>query len=210
MNREHRAGTILDRLLNQLDWGGRVRQNMALAAWPDVVGPTVAACCVAEDVRDGILYVRTPGSTWSQELSLLKHDILTRLNAKAGAAALRDIRFRVGSVVRPPAPEPPQRSSPADLEAVSLTDEDRAVLEESVREASTITDEHIRRVTLNLVERSIRLYRWQLEHGYRPCPFCGVPVPPGQTVCTICAPEGTAPAGDQPEHGSGQDHPPEP
>lgn len=198
---------ILARLLRSLEWGGRIQQNMALAYWPEVVGPVVAAACNAEEVRDGILYVRTPGSTWSQELSLLKYEIIPRLNERIGDAAVRDIKFRAGRKRAKHDVDPPTRHTAADLAAVELTEEDRSHLASALVEADSITDAQIRQATLRLVERAIRLRRWRLLHGWEPCPVCGVPQPGGTGVCTICTAMARMPAKSPPPGHSGGGHP---
>jgi predicted nucleic acid-binding Zn ribbon protein len=46
-------------------------------------------------MKNGILYVATTSSTWAQELSFLKKEIIKKFNQRAGEEAIRDIRFSV-------------------------------------------------------------------------------------------------------------------
>jgi predicted nucleic acid-binding Zn ribbon protein len=180
------AAAVLRSLLDGMDCGGRILQNMAPAFWPLVAGEAVARVCIAEEVRDGILYVRTPGSTWSQELSLLKHTIVPRINAMIGAPAIKDIKFRVGG---PPIAEGPHdRPTPSaeELAQVELTEDDRKALEKAMREADAIGDPAIRAATERLVARACRLRRWRLLHGWRECPSCGALYDDAGPACTLC------------------------
>lgn len=186
-NRPASAGAILESLLRKLDFGGRIRQNMAIAFWPQVVGPAVAAACTAEEVKDGILYVRTPGSTWSQELSLLKHEILPRLNERLGGGVIQDIKFRSGQRKNKEHTEVRHAPTREELAQVTLTDEDQAELNKVTLEVASITDEELRKVTLRLAERAVRLNRWRVLQGWQPCRVCSVLVPPGESFCTLCA-----------------------
>lgn len=180
------AAAILRALLNSMECGGRIRQQMALAFWPLAVGPVVAQTCTAEEVRDGVLYVRTPGSTWSQELSLLKHNILPRLNSMIGASAVKDIKFRVGGKRQSATPPAPAAPTEEELARVMLREEDQREMQVALEEALAIRDETVREATIRLIRKAYRLSRWRLEHGWRPCPSCGALFPDDAPRCTLC------------------------
>ena len=66
------------------------------AAWPDAVGPAIAAEAEPVGERAGVLTVACRSAVWAQELSLLSDDLLERLNraldpggARQPVAALR-------------------------------------------------------------------------------------------------------------------------
>jgi hypothetical protein len=74
-----------------------------VAAWPDAVGPAIAAnAWPARVARDGTLHVSAASSAWAFELTQLAAEVLTRLRARlpeqVGPSGLR---FAVG-----PLPEP--------------------------------------------------------------------------------------------------------
>ena len=68
-----------------------------VAAWPGVVGETVAAnAWPARVARDGTLHVNASSSTWAFELQQLESEIADRLRAAVGADAPRRLRFAPG------------------------------------------------------------------------------------------------------------------
>jgi predicted nucleic acid-binding Zn ribbon protein len=74
------------------------------AAWPEVVGDTVARrAWPLRIARDGTLHVATASSTWAHELDLLGPEILERLAARVGNDAPRKLRFAVGPIPEPEA-----------------------------------------------------------------------------------------------------------
>jgi predicted nucleic acid-binding Zn ribbon protein len=65
------------------------------AAWPEAVGAAIAAEATPASEREGTVTVECSGSVWAQELALLAPDLLGRLNAALGGAAVRALRFAV-------------------------------------------------------------------------------------------------------------------
>ena len=72
----------------------KVKRSQAVFMWEDVVGPAAAKVSSAVTCRDGILFVEVKNSVWAAELSLLKRDIVKRLNRLLGKGTIKDIRFR--------------------------------------------------------------------------------------------------------------------
>ena len=68
-----------------------------IAAWPCVVGETVAANAWPARVgRDGTLHVAASSSVWAFELGQLEGEILPRLREALGNAAPKRLRFAPG------------------------------------------------------------------------------------------------------------------
>ena len=88
-----------------------------VAAWPRVVGETLAAnAWPARIARDGTLHVAASSSVWAFELGQLEGEILPRLREVLGKAAPRRLKFAPGPLpeaappaserLRPPLPDP--------------------------------------------------------------------------------------------------------
>ena len=61
-------------------------------AWPEAVGPAIAAEAVPTGERAGVLTVSCSASVWAQELDLMGPAILARLNELLDGAALQRLR----------------------------------------------------------------------------------------------------------------------
>ncbi|HEY4099985.1 MAG TPA: DUF721 domain-containing protein [Gemmatimonadales bacterium] len=73
----------------------------AVEAWPDAVGPQIAAVTRAISVApDGTLMVRVTTHSWATELGLMAPRILARLNGSKRGRVLH-IRWLVGPLDRP-------------------------------------------------------------------------------------------------------------
>jgi predicted nucleic acid-binding Zn ribbon protein len=177
---------ILDGLLDAMESGARIRESMALAFWPRAVGPHVASASHAEEVRDGVLIVRTKGSTWSHEISLLKYRILPELNRLCGRQVVRDIRFLAGGLPERGTVTEDARPTEEDLRAVRFSQSETDAMRASREAVAAIPDRATRATILRVMDRRHRLLRWRLDHGWRPCAGCGsVHDGPG-AFCTVC------------------------
>lgn len=72
----------------------KVKRSQAVFMWEDVVGHSLAKVSKAVTCKDGTLFVEVKNSVWAAELSLLKRDIIGRLNRSLGRGTIKDIRFR--------------------------------------------------------------------------------------------------------------------
>ena len=166
-----------------------LRPHMAKVKWEAVVGTQVASVTQVEAVRDGVLFVRVKNSVWANELTLLKDDMVRRLNLTLGGRVITDIHFKGGGLRR--GLKPPERvvvepPSDAELVRVSLGPEVWARVTATVQ---GIKDDRFReRIQASLL-RVARLEAWKRQHGWLPCSGCQTlvaPVPADEPLCDLC------------------------
>ena len=123
-----RIGRGVERELSRTGSGEALALSHVTAAWPRVVGDTVARQAWPLRLgRDGTLHVATTSATWAFELDRLAPEIHARLAAVLGDETPSALRFRVGPVPEPAAIEPaaspleppPEASERASAEADS-------------------------------------------------------------------------------------------
>ncbi|MGE5594328.1 MAG: DciA family protein [Betaproteobacteria bacterium] len=95
-----RLRQALDGGLKRLGIMRQVRRARAVDIWTEVVGPAAAQASRALSCRDGVLFVAVKSSVWANELSLLKADIIKKLNRQLGRGTIVDIRFQARSLGR--------------------------------------------------------------------------------------------------------------
>jgi len=86
-----RLGDVLRAALARLPIAQRLADHALWAHWDDVVGPTLARHARPARLRGGVLMVAVDSPEWMQEIQFLKHDLRTRLNARLGRAAVREM-----------------------------------------------------------------------------------------------------------------------
>jgi predicted nucleic acid-binding Zn ribbon protein len=87
--------------LKQSGFSRRLQQAEVVEAWPELVGPQIAAVTAPESVTpDGVLRVRVATAAWATELSLMTPRILARINA-GRTGRVKEIRWVPAPLDRP-------------------------------------------------------------------------------------------------------------
>ena len=103
MSEQRRPSTLADALTSYLKRSGfakRIQQAGVIEAWPQLVGPQIAAVTAPESVTpDGVLRVRVTTAAWANELSLMTPRILARVN-DGRQGRVKEIRWIPGALDR--------------------------------------------------------------------------------------------------------------
>jgi predicted nucleic acid-binding Zn ribbon protein len=131
-----RIGSEVKRELSR--FGAQGAMPEVVEAWPEAVGPMVAAnAWPARIARDGTLHVNTSSSAWAFELGQLAPEIQAKLAEKLGEKAPNSLRFAVGHL--------PEADSPAPAGARTATPEPtEEALQTAAALAAEIEDEELR------------------------------------------------------------------
>jgi predicted nucleic acid-binding Zn ribbon protein len=89
-------GGVLDGLLKQFRPEAEDGMMRIWRVWAEVVGDDIARNARPAAVKGSILLVHVSSSAWTHHLQFLKRDLIARLNAELGRAAVEEIRFKVG------------------------------------------------------------------------------------------------------------------
>jgi hypothetical protein len=128
-------------------FGPQAGMPEVLAAWPEAVGPMVAAnAWPARIARDGTLHANTSSSAWAFELGQLAPEILARLSEKLGDSTPKALRFTVGHLPEPPPPTP-------DAARTEVPEPSAEALRRAAQLVAGIEDEELR----NRVQRAAAL-----------------------------------------------------
>ena len=129
-------------------FGAQGAMPEVVEAWPEAVGPMVAAnAWPARLARDGTLHVNTSSSAWAFELAQLSPEIAAKLSEKLGEKAPKALRFAVGHL---PEADPAATSEGVRTEVPEPTPE---ALQAAASLAAGIEDEELRK----RVERAVSL-----------------------------------------------------
>ena len=70
-----------------------LRQKRLIDAWDAVAGPTVARYTTQKYIKNQTLYVRIANPALRQDLSIMRSQLLQRLNSHVGSMVIADIRI---------------------------------------------------------------------------------------------------------------------
>ena len=91
--RPDRVGDLLGGLLRKWGVDREVARQGAMERWPSVVGERIAGVTRARAVSSGTLFVEVRSSAWMNELNLMRHELLRRLNAGEKEGRIERIVF---------------------------------------------------------------------------------------------------------------------
>ena len=183
-------------LLRSEDLALALQPHMAKVHWVEVVGPQVSGVTQIEAVRGGVLFVRVKNSVWANELTLLKEDMLRRLNAKLGGRVLTDIHFKASGLARPKKGSEKKTTAfntkiptSVELARIVLSEDSQARVEQAL---TGITEEALRGRIRQVMLHAARAEQWKRQQGWLPCARCGSLAAPNSdapgaaALCHLC------------------------
>ena len=189
------ANDVIASGLGKFDLVQGLRPHMAKAIWPKVVGPQVAAATQTVEIRGGdVLVIRAKHSSWANELTLIKDDIIRRLNRELGGNVIRDLYIDASGLrpdAHPTEPVEPEPPAPKAHEIESAPVSPWKVLDIEKKVAS-IKDPSLRSRLRNNLIRMSQAAEWKRENGWFPCESCGsLALPRAEKksphLCDVCS-----------------------
>ena len=83
----------IEELLSKTGIEKPVQQNKIFIIWEDIVGEMIAKNTEREEVKHGVLIVRTATSVWRNELAMMKKEIMKEIDRQLGEGIIKDIRL---------------------------------------------------------------------------------------------------------------------
>ena len=87
-------GLAINELVNVLGIQKKLQEYDAVVYWEGVVGERIAQMTTATRIIQGVLFVHVKTSTWRNELTLRKKEIIDKLNNVIGIDIVKDIKFQ--------------------------------------------------------------------------------------------------------------------
>jgi len=126
----------------------RMSEYRIFGQWEQAVGSLIAGHAQPVSVRGSKLFLAVDSPAWMQQLSLLKPEIIEKVNKSLGKAAIREIGLNLGEIT--------SLRSPAGRDAapatVTLSPEERATIESTV---AGIGDADIRQALRRVMEKDV-------------------------------------------------------
>lgn len=87
-------GSALDGLTQRLGIKKKLKEFSVITSWASIVGEQIARVTTAERFDSGTLFVKTSNAPWRAELTMMRREIVAKINAAAGEKIVKEIRFR--------------------------------------------------------------------------------------------------------------------
>ncbi|MFA6233821.1 MAG: DUF721 domain-containing protein [Bacteroidota bacterium] len=75
-----------------LDHG--IREQNIFLHWEDIVGTAISKHATPNRLRSGLLWLHVVDAAWRQELSLMRRELVAKINTALGEEIVKDIRLR--------------------------------------------------------------------------------------------------------------------
>ena len=173
--------------LEGIQGGQQIRESMALVYWPEVVGENGARATEAEKVSRGKLVIRTKNSIWSQELTLLKPDLIEKLNRRLGEKLIVDIIYKANGLTKVTIEKvDPNYPTEEEMALLTLSEDEQAEIDIAITRLNLVTDDKMRESLSNRILRDKKIRHWRLEHGWHKCKGCSALHKEEGLFCPVC------------------------
>lgn len=86
--------TVMHEAIIQHGLESGMREQRILGDWETIVGTAIARQSVPRRLRNGILWISVRDAAWRQELSVMRRELIAKINAAVGADVVQEIRLR--------------------------------------------------------------------------------------------------------------------
>ena len=71
-----------------------IREQRLFIQWEEIVGTAIARHSKPVRLRNGLLWVQVTEAAWRQELSLMRIELVAKINTAVGSDLVKEIRLR--------------------------------------------------------------------------------------------------------------------
>ena len=160
----------------------RVKEYTCIMVWDEVVGKQISSSAQPEFVRDGVMFVITKSSVWSNELTFYKKDMIANLNRRAGATVIRDLVFKVGKLPKKKSAAGIGIQDKPNLEGIKLSEDELEKIESVSSGAEGDASVFVKKLMIT----AAKLEKWKKSQGWTPCKKCGSLQRTSSGVCPVC------------------------
>ena len=142
-----RLGATLEKVLSRRGLAAKLQEYRLFAQWGRAVGPLIARHAQPSAIRGKKLTITVDSSAWMQQLSLLRPEIINKVNYCLREEAVDAITLRIGELDIPAPPVHEHRPLHG-----SLTDAERGRVQEYI---AAIADPEVRESFRRLIEKDL-------------------------------------------------------
>lgn len=153
--------------------------------WEKIVGKDIALQSIPISIDNKILFIAVNSSVWCQHLSMLKDDIIYKINKFAGILLVEDLKFRnqYYSKNKNNIVEKKEYNLANKIAQVKLTKEENDNIKNLT---DNISDEVLRNNIKNVIRKNIAFNKIKNENNWHKCLNCNALCAKQEEYCTVC------------------------
>jgi hypothetical protein len=159
--------------------------NSVIAHWQEIVGEEIALHTYPQEIQRFTIFVSVDNSVWCHHLSMMKKNIIDKINSFAGEKLVRDIRFQAGYFknCQNQITDGDEIVSPYNINKIPLAQQELDSIHNTVE---GLGNKYLKQKLIRILRKDYALRKIKLQSNWRPCAGCSVLCPPDETYCTAC------------------------
>lgn len=176
---------LLPLTIKQLGIHKRYNAESAMVHWREIVGDKIAAHAHPVSIQRDLLFVAVSNPVWCHHLSMMKDDIITKINSFIGDRLIRDIRFQAGYLANRQNEDNTNKNDnyKYTLHKIKL---ENSELEQVDKIAQLISDEELKQKVIRILKKDLALKKYRAKEKWHECQRCNALCPPEEKYCQVC------------------------
>ena len=155
--------------------------------WKKIVGSEISTHAYPIIVQSGILVIGVNNSVWLHHLSMMKDNIISKINQFIGEKLILDIRFQAGYFKK----FQNEENTDTDLHSSQKVKFNKIKLDESdvkmiYQTVEPIKDNYLKQKIIRTMRRDFLLKKIKKQSNWHQCASCTVLCPPDDIHCCVC------------------------
>lgn len=174
-------------MIDTLSMHKKYKAQLILFYWAQIVGDDIAAQSTPVNVEYNTLFISVKNSVWCHHLSMMKVDMIFKVNEFIGEPLIKDIRFRNQSMKSQEKlidPTDERINLEKELKNIQL---DQLEKESAVQYCAPIKETDLKNRVLRLYHKHLRFKKFKLYNDWHRCANCTTLCPKEEQYCNICA-----------------------
>lgn len=178
---------ILPVTLQNLGLTKRYNTEWAMLHWPEIVGRDIAAHAVPVNVQKGTIVLAVNNSVWCHHLSMMKEEIIDKLNGFIGEKLITDIRFQAGYLQNDKNINLDNEKMETINQKLKLVKLDEAEIEQAGYLVRPVAEEQLQRKLFKIIKKHLAFKKLKKLNNWHKCAACDSLCPGELTYCSVCA-----------------------
>lgn len=178
---------ILPHTLKNLGIAKKFNLEWAMLHWLKIVGEEIAAHAVPVAVQRNVMVVAVNNSVWMHHLSMMKEEMVVKLNDFIGEKQVLDIRFQAGNSQKFQNNEQDEEKIETLANKLKKVRLDAHEVQQAHLLAQPIQETDLQRKILKLVYKHLAFKKLKIINHWHKCAQCDSLCPREVQYCTVCA-----------------------
>lgn len=178
---------ILATTIRNMGLQKKYNAQSVIVHWKKIVGDDIANHTYPVLVQSGILLIAVNNSVWCHHLSMMKDNIISKINNFIGEKLILDIRFQAGNSKK----HPTQENTNTEVEypikyqlsKVKLNEDDVQMIHQTVEH---VHDKYLKQKIMRIMRKDFAMKNIKRQDNWHKCKNCLVLCPPEQLYCSVC------------------------